>query len=1204
MNDIWSEFRNKLSEVRPAVRLGALVAFVCTTIGGALAWLGGGGALPWWLVLILAALCVAAVVSTLWLVLYLIDRNRSKGLKSRIDDGAQRGGPTDGRESKATVDHLRGKFRAGLDSQRGTDLVSKPWYLVMGHPGTGKTYAVAKSGIPFRDNLNEAVQGVGGTKTIDWWFARDAILVDTAGRYVEGARRGDREEQARRRGEASGQLKTLLALLKQSRPHRPINGLILVIAATDLLTEDDAERTSRAADLRSTLIEVQSALDVRFPVIVWITKCDKIPGFREYFRNVEGDDALSNQMFGWSNSSQDFNSSAAFDMGSLSDGFESIAARLRRRRWSLLRDLRLRDRESLADAASALFGFPEAWIGLAPRLEAYLRIVFAEPGDKAPYLRGVYFNSAVTEGDVLDAELAKAQGKTLKDVWTGELDEKEKLEREGRRIWTEERTYFIRDTLTKKLFCEVGLVSRYTDAVSALNRTYAKMIAAGVVVVASMALWAWTAKRNLEDEVLLESNRWELLARTYQSTESGSRQALRLVERLSPEPSATLAYRGQREFGDEPLLSFYRELGNGARRKIEPSILFRWVPSRKLEVARREGVWRRILEAHALQPLLSEAGVEIGKDWRTNGAMSAAALEALVLWEMAVGAPNPARAPGFLRVGASSRFGEPLLRLVTDRIAPSPDFKPSQVSRDGEIVDELAGHVLRGRSTEQLSQGSVLASNRPVASALRQLTQHTELSAGSATDRLSSMSKFAQTQSLMSEAMNRLGTAAIQLRPSPRFRAESDARSFTNLGNLFQDHGARLRECEEARRTVLKDVPEAGGSLSNALQILAQRADSAGFAEMIAISNRLASLGAAGSEAGPEGAGLAGEAMAEIQREASRLRQPLDGVVRKLAPEVQKADRDFLFKVAEGSETPAAYRHRFYRDTLRLFDRRRVEADDGLDVLRARSDELWSASTNWAGRAQALTVDRALVGAVSNLIRVALDYRKDRRLEFLTNRIGTALTDLGFPYRRTATQTMTVAEAKATRDTLLAGRKQMEELGTTNPDLVGHVGMSRLLLDDLGEPRTLRLRVYGQNRLPTAPAILSEEESRKLGSFYRHLKLGDAEEVDLVVSNADWSGPLSVDRLPMRMRTEGGSLTDVPEVPPATYAGDWGVLRWLAGLADRPGVEPARFALDSRTNCTIYLRVTDPGRNQPLAIGIALEGAGVEWKKWFESRPR
>jgi len=74
-----------------------------------------------------------------------------------------------------------------LRKARGTKgyLYEQPWYVIIGPPGAGKTTALLNAGLRFplaAEMGQNAVAGVGGTRLCEWWFAEDAVLIDTAGR--------------------------------------------------------------------------------------------------------------------------------------------------------------------------------------------------------------------------------------------------------------------------------------------------------------------------------------------------------------------------------------------------------------------------------------------------------------------------------------------------------------------------------------------------------------------------------------------------------------------------------------------------------------------------------------------------------------------------------------------------------------------------------------------------------------------------------------------------------------------------------------------------------------------------------------------------------------------------------------------------------------------------------------------------------------
>jgi len=154
---------------------------------------------------------------------------------------------------------------SGLTSRAGKRyLYELPWYLIIGAPGSGKTQALLNSGLkfPLAGTLGgeQAVRGVGGTRNCDWWFTDQAVLIDTAGRYTT-----QDSDQARDSRAWDG----FLGLLKQSRPRQPINGVLLTVSVTDLLTRGPAERAQHAETVRKRLQELHAHWASASPSTCW-----------------------------------------------------------------------------------------------------------------------------------------------------------------------------------------------------------------------------------------------------------------------------------------------------------------------------------------------------------------------------------------------------------------------------------------------------------------------------------------------------------------------------------------------------------------------------------------------------------------------------------------------------------------------------------------------------------------------------------------------------------------------------------------------------------------------------------------------------------------------------------------------------------------------------------------------------------------------
>jgi len=164
--------------------------------------------------------------------------------------------------------------------RRRQQLLRLPWYLFIGAPGAGKTTALLHSGLsfPLADQLGTApVRGVAGTRQCDWWFTREAVFIDTAGRYT--TQDSDAAVDGR-------EWRSFLGLLRQHRPHQPINGVLVTVSVPDLLA-GGAELARQQAAVKARLQELRSVLGLVLPVYLLVTKVDLLAGFSEFFDGLD-----------------------------------------------------------------------------------------------------------------------------------------------------------------------------------------------------------------------------------------------------------------------------------------------------------------------------------------------------------------------------------------------------------------------------------------------------------------------------------------------------------------------------------------------------------------------------------------------------------------------------------------------------------------------------------------------------------------------------------------------------------------------------------------------------------------------------------------------------------------------------------------------------------------------------------------------------
>ncbi len=418
-----------------------------------------------WRIIFIGILCVAIAIALYVLFLKMREKGKSRPFASLLSRG---GGAAADAAMKAQIDDLRKKFEEGVDIYRraGKDLYSLPWYLLVGPSGSGKTEAMRHCNVGFPPGLQDALQGTGGTINMHWWFTNQAVVLDTAGRMFMQDVKEWRE---------------FLKLLKRHRPHCPINGMLLVISAESLLTDSADKIEATARTIAQRFGEMQTDLDVRFPVFVLVTKCDKITGFREFFETIT-DPVMQHQILGWSNPA---GLDEPFKPEEIERHLDSVRGKLMKRRMGLLQNpVHTIDPEKRrTDQVDELFELPDNLMRIAPRLKRYLELIFVagEWSPKPLFFRGIYFTSSMREGHALDVTLAQALGVDVEAV-------------AGEATQDKEKAYFLRDVFVQKTFKEKGLVTRATNVGKSIARQRGILLgasAAAVLIAAGIAVIGW-----------------------------------------------------------------------------------------------------------------------------------------------------------------------------------------------------------------------------------------------------------------------------------------------------------------------------------------------------------------------------------------------------------------------------------------------------------------------------------------------------------------------------------------------------------------------------------------------------------------------------------------------------------------------------------------------------------------------------------------
>lgn len=314
---------------------------------------------------------------------------------------------------------------------------NKPWYVLCGETGTGKSNLLARGELPMARSRKTGQElptprWEAGTLGLDWWFFEQSVVLDTAGNLLT---------------DHGTRWLNFLKKVKTVRPAEPINGMIVAVSAQSLQdTPPDLEE--RVRHIAGQMATARQILGVRFPVYVLITKADLVGGFSEFFP-VAGDPRVAHQIMGWSNPENPLVEETAFRAADIKDHLQILVDRLKHRRSMMITAPAQADDDSSrrVDHLDQLYAFPENVLALADNLRVYLEALIPPNqggGEFPPFFRGVYLTSSRRTGEALDRDLAEAFGmaKVPKTVSVAS-----------------ERSFFIKDLLTNKIIAESGLVT-------------------------------------------------------------------------------------------------------------------------------------------------------------------------------------------------------------------------------------------------------------------------------------------------------------------------------------------------------------------------------------------------------------------------------------------------------------------------------------------------------------------------------------------------------------------------------------------------------------------------------------------------------------------------------------------------------------------------------------------------------------------------
>lgn len=308
-------------------------------------------------------------------------------------------------EGALATDPKRNTDEVGLSFQRafaavraktgGTALEQRlPYILLIGDPDSGKTTLLNAVD-------NGASSGATAVGSVSWRFLNKGAVIDIPGNFLVAP---DGKTQS------DGRWERVLKSLVRHRAHMPANGIVLTVAATDLLADDDPEQAKlkqRAISIRQKLDELQRELGLVLPIHLLVTKCDEVNGFGSFCWEIDRE--RKDDMFGWSNPNT---LETAFSPEWIDEAFDAIQDDIGRQQ------LQTFGSRPASPEMEGSFVFPLELESLRSPLRVFATEVFRETAYvDANFFRGVFLCGDCTIVRQLPGAPASITEEPGRDVW-------------------------------------------------------------------------------------------------------------------------------------------------------------------------------------------------------------------------------------------------------------------------------------------------------------------------------------------------------------------------------------------------------------------------------------------------------------------------------------------------------------------------------------------------------------------------------------------------------------------------------------------------------------------------------------------------------------------------------------------------------------------------------------------------------------------
>lgn len=529
-----------------------------------------------------------------------------------------------------------------------------PWFLLLGEASGEKSLLFPDSGLNLPLGAPDQPVPEHGDGCSFWFFDRGVVL-DVSSDFVL---RAD-GKTANERG-----FRHFLNVLRETRPERPLDGVVLAIPCADLIgpPEEEGARLALAAEKGAALFgklrQAQESLGMLFPVYVLVTGCDKIRGFASFVGEVPRH--LRGDLFGWSSP---YAPETSYRAEWIDEAFTVLGSGLQRAQVEAFGD------QDVLEDPDGVFCFPEEFQEMRGPLRVYLNQVFrASSYHELLPLRGLYFCGRLSpaEGGVPD------------------------LLREPSAVGG---SVFVRDVFDRKVFPERDLAHPSSLALVHGGRRLQVLrgIAAALALITTLGVWwGWYRLDQRHDSL-----RAFLLNTSQDLEETRSQRAVGAVGHDFLVDKAFRLFNGMApldasRFGSVFLPSSWFSQLNGA---LKESLVHAW-DEIILDALHQELDWNldQILARSRPVELTAPAAL-------VEGAEGAAAGDAFIAWEPgsqpSLEAPDlraPADTPEFKRLVQYSAS----LRTLEDNVNRFNRLRTTESLEDlNSVVQYLFGRQLR-----------------------------------------------------------------------------------------------------------------------------------------------------------------------------------------------------------------------------------------------------------------------------------------------------------------------------------------------------------------------------------------------------------------------------------------------------------------------------------------------------------------------------